>query len=261
MSGDPRTPLDFSRLAATHAADPSPFAAHMAAREAALRSIFGEPEPPDRILTPADPNLALNWPGGGVYAFPPRKGRTAWHYVTHGLSQPHEFETQPTAENVSGFGIELVISTPAAGHWAPDILFNFVAMLLFDESPPNLLPLHRVSGSGPLVVDTDTPLQHILCLTSGDYPSLVRLPGGLFELVHLTGITDGELQRARAWGPGEGGSMILQHVLDELGVGALTDPNRRSLTEADGFEAVWRTTEAALEAEWRQAGWTGQGKA
>ena len=162
---------------------------------------------------------------------------------------------------MSGFGIELVISTPAACAWAPDVLFNLVGMLLFEENPPNLLPLHRVSGSGPLVVDTETPLQHILCLTSAEYPSLIRLPGGLFELVHLTGITDAELQRARAWGPGEGGSMILQRVLEQLGVGTLTDPNRRSVTETPGFEAVWRTTEAALEAEWRPAGWTGQGKA
>jgi hypothetical protein len=153
------------------------------------------------------------------------------------------------------------MSTPDSSAWAADLLFNLVTLLLFDPNPPTLLPLRRVSGGGPLVADTDTPLRHILCVTSADYPSLIRLPGGLCELVHLTGVTDAEVERAKAWGPGEGGSMILQQVLDDLGVGTLTDPARRSLTERDDFEAVWRRTEAVLEAAWRKAGWAGQGKA
>jgi hypothetical protein len=258
---DDREPLDFSRLPALGGDAAAAFAAHMEAREAALKSIFGEQEPPGTILTPVAPSLSLNWPGGGVFPFPPREGRKGWHYVTHGLAQPDHLETPPDEGDVSGLGIELVMSTPAGSAWAPDVLFNLVTLLLFDPNPPTLLPLHRVSGGGPIVEGTDTPLRHILCVTSGDYPSLIRLPGGLCELVHLTGVTDAEVQRAKAWGPGEGGSMILQQVLEELGVGTLTDPDRRSLTERDDFEAVWRKAEASLESAWHQAGWSGQGKA
>ena len=37
------------------------YAAQMAARENALRSIFGPTEPPDSIASPDDPSLFINW--------------------------------------------------------------------------------------------------------------------------------------------------------------------------------------------------------
>jgi hypothetical protein len=42
------------------------YATQMAARERALHTIFGPTEPPDKILSPGDPTLFINWSGGGI---------------------------------------------------------------------------------------------------------------------------------------------------------------------------------------------------
>ena len=53
------------------------YAAQMAARENALHAIFGPTDPPDHILSPGDPNLFINWSGGGIYQYPPHGKRKA----------------------------------------------------------------------------------------------------------------------------------------------------------------------------------------
>lgn len=241
------------------------YAAHMEARERAYRAIFGPSDPPDTILSPGDPNLMINWPGGGVYIFPPRSGRTGWHYVTHGLAQPMEDDlpasTVPDSEDpISGLGIELVISTPDKCSWAPDVLFNLTKYMLFQPGARAILPGHRVPCNGPLVLGTNTPLRHLVGTRSSEYPSDIRLPAGYCWLVHLVGATDDEMGFATRWGPGTGGSEILQEVFLMLGVSYLSNPDRRSLTERTDFIEAWRLTEERLETQWRSNGWNGEGK-
>src|SRR5512140_1787198 len=107
--------LDFSRLPDVSAEHPELsederfYAAHMKAREDALQQIFGDTEPKGQILSPGEPDVVVNWPGGGVHPYAPREGRSGWHYVTHGLAQPfdaEEGEAPPDApeEQPSGFG-------------------------------------------------------------------------------------------------------------------------------------------------------------
>src|SRR5262245_3427407 len=100
------------------------FASLMRAREDALHSIFGHPFPDGNIKV--DPELSFDFPGGGVYSFPPRNDLTEWHYVTSGLSQPlddadEDEKRKPLTERYSGFGIELVISTRQPVNWAVDV--------------------------------------------------------------------------------------------------------------------------------------------
>ena len=241
------------------------YAAHMEARQRAFQTIFGESNPPGMILIPSDPNLTINWPGGGVYVYPPGGDRTGWHYVTHGLAQPmgDDISAEPSPddeEQISGWGIELVLSTPEKNSWAPDVLFNLTKYILFQTSSRVILPGDRIPCNGPLVLGTDTPLRHLIAVRSPEYASNVRLPAGYCWLVHLIGTTNDEIAYANQWGIGTGGTAILEAVFASMGVQCLTDPNRRSLTERAEFKTIWRATQERLESEWRANGWSGEGK-
>ncbi len=263
--------IDFSKLPDVRSEHPEltedgelVYAAHMQARENAYTHIFGKSHPNGNILVPSvDPDLMINWPGGGVYQYEPVDGRTGWHYITHGLSQPDEpnAESEKDPDICSGFGIELVISTPHENYWAPDVLLNMVRYLLFQENSRVILPLDRLPCNGPLVLNTDTKLTHLLAVSSPEYENEIRLPGGRCDLVHMVGVTDAEINYAKEWGPGYGGSEILQKVLERNGVGTLSDPERECLTEVIDFRKIWNETEVELESLWRADGWNGEGKA
>ena len=84
------------------------FSAHMRARELWFREIFGETDPPESIMSPGDPKLSVNWPGGGILRFPPNPDRRHWVFATSGLAQPVHDEEFERSES-SGWGIELVL--------------------------------------------------------------------------------------------------------------------------------------------------------
>lgn len=256
--------LDFSTL--PEVADLHPelnsdelwFAAHMHARESAYLSIFGESEPDGNILSPGDPTLFINWPGGGVFQYPPGQGRRGWNCVTHGLAQPDSpedaAESAADPDGWSGCGIELVISTPDRCHWAPHVLINLVKYLLFQKGARLILPGDRVPCNGPIVLGTNTAIRHVIALLSSEYPHQIRLPAGMCQLVHLVGATDGEIAAAQAWGTGRGGTYILEEVFRRRGVGYITDPTRSCLTLAPDFSSEWLSAQHLLEAKWAQEG-------
>ena len=250
-------PVDFSELPNLDAEHPELseeeriFAAHMAARETALESLFGPTEPPGEIMSPADPNLSVNWPGGGIHQYPPREGRTGWHYVTHGLAQPFDPEEEAAAfsedpDELSGFGLEYVMSSPEANEWAPDVLLSVVGYLLFNEDSRPLVPGARIPFGKAL--SGDGSITHAVALVSTEYEPELILPAGNCTLFHLVGVTDAEVQRAKDAG-GFAGTFVLAGVLDHYGVGVLTDPNRACLTARDDFEEVWQRVLEEVQAQ------------
>jgi hypothetical protein len=229
------------------------FAAHMKAREDAYLYLFGESEPPGQILSPSDPQLTVSWPGGGIYQYPPREGRPAWHYVTHGLAQPFSEEEgkagATVAEAVSGLGVEYVISTAEPAEWAPNLLLDLVRYLLFTEGATAFGPGERIPYSGFEALATpEQPcrLTQLLAVTSAEYPAQLRLPGGFCTLIHFVGVTEDEVTRARNAGRDGFGSFILANVLIELGIGLTTVPARECATEHPLFDDVWAEVEEKM---------------
>lgn len=226
------------------------YAAHMKAREDALHTVFGMPHPKDNIMIPSDPHLSLNWPGGGVYQYRGGDRFAAWHYVTSGLAQPFDDvddADMPEDEQFSGYGCELVLSSPDQNAWAPDVLLNLVRYLLFDENARPLYPGARIPCGGPLVLDSDTKLTHLVARFSPEYESQIRLPAGRCELVHLVGATQAEIDTAKSEGSGSLGSRVLCAVMDTLSVGTTSDPNRECLTTHPRFQAEWERARAEID--------------
>lgn len=233
------------------------YASQMAARENALHSIFGPSDPPDQIMSPRDPNLFVNWPGGGVYQYPPSDKRASWHYVTSGLSQPDtdddgnaEPNVDEDGERYSGFGIELVISTADQVAWAPAVLLNLVKYLLFQENARVILPGDRIPCGGPLVLDTDTQLTFLVATTSDQYETEILLPAGQCHLVHLIGCTQAEIDKALTMGSGTAGSIVLCRVLKEMGVNCDSLPDRHCVTKDAAFAETWQRVQLQCETEW-----------
>ncbi len=252
MSGEP---LDFSKLpdvAKLHPEldeDERAFAAHMKAREDAYAHIFGQTDPPDQILSPSDPDLMINWPGGGVYAFPPRGAREAWHYVTHGLAQPigaPDEEEDEDDEPVSGLGIELVIATPSRSEWAPALLVDCVRYMLFDPNATLIVPGDRMPTRAFSSYAAGTALTHMIATTSDDYDHHILLPAGQCTLVHLVGVTTDEIERAKAMGSGAEGTFVLAEALCALGAGLVTDTARACTTKDPRFDGVWKEASQAV---------------
>jgi hypothetical protein len=252
MSGEP---LDFSKLPDVSKLHPELdederiFAAHMKAREDAYAHIFGQTDPPNQILSPSDPELTINWPGGGVYAFPPRGERSGWHYVTHGLAQPfdgpEDFDEEDEDEPVSGLGIELVISTPSPCDWAPLLLIDCVRYMLFDENASLIVPGDRMPTRAFESYAGGSLLTHMIATTSEEYDHHILLPAGQCTLVHLVGVTAEEVARAKEMKSGDG-TQVLSDVLAELGPGYVTDTKRPCTTQDPRFEKAWNTAAASL---------------
>ena len=248
MTAEDEPPLDFSKLPS--GGERPPFEAHMKAREDAYAAIFGESDPPGQVLSPDDADLAINWPGGGIYVFPPRGDRRGFHYVTHGLSQPLDYPDADAAppsdrERVSGLGCELVIATPDRQKWPAMLLVELVKYLLLNEDAVLILPGDRMPTGAFGKVAPGTQLSHIFATTSGEYASQLLLPGGRCTLVHLVGATAAEIARAKKEG-GAFGTKVLAETLRRLGVGYVTDTARRSATESAGFDAAWREVAARI---------------
>jgi hypothetical protein len=248
--------IDFSRLPDVTEEHPELssdderlFAAHMKAREDAYAHVFGASDPPDQILSPDDPELTINWPGGGIYAFPPRGERRGWHYVTHGLAQPFgpDEPDAPEDERASGLGIELVIATPGPSAWAPSLLVDFVRYLLFQDDAELIVPGDRIPTSAFETYAPGSALSHVIATISPEYEHDIKLPGGRCTLVHLVGVTTDEIARARSVDGGEG-TIAIGEALRRLGPGYVTDTARRCATRDAGFEQAWNEAISSVTA-------------
>ena len=257
--------MDFSALPDVSKTNPEltepgerEYAAQMLARENFLHAVFGQAEPNGNIWSPSDPNLTINWAGGGFYMYP--AASSGYYFVTSGLSQPGP--EQPAQSNekdaFSGLGIELVIQSPDDSKWPFGVLQGLVNYMLFQENARLVMPGDRIPCNGPLVTGSDTDLCYLIAASSDKYETQGRLPAGDVDLVQLIGVTEGEANRAMAWGRGTGGTLILGEVLKRLGVNELTEPTRTCLTLNPEFDAAWSQVTSELEAKWRKNGWDGK---
>lgn len=257
--------MDFSALPDVSETNPEltkpgeiEYAAQMLAREKFLHAVFGQPEPNGNIWSPSDPNLTINWPGGGFYMYPAAAG--GYYFVTSGLSQPAPDQPAQTDEKdvFSGLGIELVILSLEDSKWPFGVLQGLVNYMLFQENAQIVMPGDRIPCNGPLVTGSDTELCYLIAALSDKYETQGRLPAGDVDLVQLIGVTESEAKRAIAWGRGTGGTLILGEVLKRLNVDELTNPNRSCTTLIPEFDAIWTEVKSELEEKWRDNGWDGQ---
>ena len=208
-------------------------AQHMAARERALIRLLGPTDPPNRILVPDDPQLMVNWPGGGIHRWRRQDGVV---FMTHGMSQPQEPDAvvDEPEKFWSGLGLEYAIRVPDTAEWPITVLLHLVRHELFQNQKAPF------SVGATMPTDLGEGITHFFGTYDSQLPHELLLPGGRCSLVSLVGITSEEFRSLRTIEDRRLGAGVLIRTLRHFGVDAVTTKGRGSVTEASDFETVWQ---------------------
>jgi hypothetical protein len=140
----------------------------------------------------------------GVMEFKPTPTRNSWLYVTSGASNPWEAEPQDyRADEYSWLGVEFVIEVPTQVDWPIHALRRLLAYHLlvshghFGDSEP-LNYGHRVPAGGAIDSSVDSKLTVLAITKPSHYESTVQLDSGIFDFLHVVGITEQERDYAKA---------------------------------------------------------------
>ena len=149
-----------------------------------------------------------------------------WHFVSYGLSELYEKETDEP--DVSGFGFELTLrlrrgdeAEPPA--WAVELLQN-LARYVFDTG--NVFEaFHQFDLGGPIARGVDTRLEAVVFARDAELAPLPT-PFGRVELLQVVGVAADEYDLLKDWGT----EPFLQAFAESEPM-LVTDPQRRSLLD------------------------------
>lgn len=144
------------------------------------------------------------WLHLGVLEFEPTATRNSWLYVTSGASNPWETEPQDyQLEEYSWLGVEFVIEAPEQADWPIHVLRRLLAyhLLVSHGRFGDIAPLdygHRVPAGGAVDGSTDSKLTFLAIAKPTHYDATAQLDSGLFDFLHVVGITEQERDYAKA---------------------------------------------------------------
>ena len=119
-----------------------------------------------------------------------------WFFVTFGLTELYEKESDDTA--VSGWGFELTMRTPRADgdeqapEWPRTLLARLGEYVFTSGSPFG--PGHRLDPGGPITGLPNTRLTAVAFTNDPELPS-IKTPNGSVAFLQVVGITAAELER------------------------------------------------------------------
>lgn len=149
------------------------------------------------------------WLFCGVFESPPSGKRTSWLYVTSGLSNPWDDETNPP--DVSGLGCEFVLETTEQSQWAIRRLHELMAYQIllchgrYGEAEPmgwyNRMPLRdSIDYTG------NSEIRNLMLCPPANFPGEFQLDSGEVVLLAVAGITNEE----KAWATQNDGEQLLK---------------------------------------------------
>lgn len=183
-------------------------------------------------LDTSEPIIASDEQQLAILAYGPDPLRPFWTYVTAGLSTPW---LQYGYQEVSGFGIELMVKSPIEAKW-PAQLLRTMAFYVFNHAGV-LSPGVRVSLNGPVDPYSQSELKHAVVWYADEAPEAwYMLPSGGFGIFNVLGITDDEMDFAESIK--DYGTWCIQQAVKNIGHGQVTDPLRPSIMKHENINAV-----------------------
>ncbi len=208
--------------------------------DAALAALYGDLKPFHSAAVP-------HWRAGGSQ---PLDGISAyrndepphWHFVTYGLTELYEKESDEA--EVSGWGFELTLRLARAASeskppsWPMNFLQN-LARYVFQTGNP-FGPGHQMNLNGPIALDHETQIEAVTFAADPTLPAIVT-PNGRVQFLQVVGLTGDEKQAMEDWSTD--GWLELVRGRDPL---LVTDLDRASLL---GDPSVARAVREATERE------------
>ncbi len=148
------------------------------------------------------------WLTHGILESPPNDRHDNWVYITTGLSNPWGVDpAEKRTDPYSGLGVEFFMQTAESAPWAIEVLGTLMAMQILAAQELIAGGLVEAFDRVPLgrTIDKsgDSLIKNLLILPPEHVPAQAQLDSGLFYLLLCVGITDAEVQFARAQdGPG-----------------------------------------------------------
>lgn len=142
-------------------------------------------------------------PLDGISVYRAASPRPHWHYVTYGFSEL--FGKESDDPDVSGFGFELTFRLAMPAGAAPDAvpptwpmnLLQNLARYVF-ASGNAFAQGHHMNANGPIAVDHDTTLRHLVLMEDPQLPPRAT-PHGQLQFLQVIGLTDGEMAAVIRW--------------------------------------------------------------
>lgn len=178
--------------------------------------------------------LGGNDPLDGVEIYSADTPQPHWHYVTYGLTELYEKETE--SPEISGYGFELTFRLKKEGEETPPVwpvsLLQNLARYVFQTG--NVFGAgHHMNLNGPIALEEDTKICAIGFIHDPQLPEM-DTPNGHFEILQVVGLTLDEMEAQMCW-RGENFFALLQK---EISLG-ITDLRRDSLLERPAFHRAW----------------------
>ena len=139
----------------------------------------------------------------GISVYDVKGENPHWHFVTYGLSELYEKESDNPEK--SGYGIELTFrlakdeSETEIPNWAINFLNNlanyiFKTRNVFSEG-------HYLDTNGPIAANSNTNLKAVVFFKDAELNEVYKTPNGSLKFIQVTGITYDELEAVIAWNP------------------------------------------------------------
>ena len=139
----------------------------------------------------------------GISVYDVKGKNPHWHFVTYGLSELYEKESDNLEK--SGYGIELTLrlakeeSETEVPNWAVNFLNNLANYIfktgnVFNEG-------HYLNTNGPIAANSNTNLKAVVFFRDAELNEVYKSPNGSLKFLQVTGITYDELEAAIAWNP------------------------------------------------------------
>jgi hypothetical protein len=206
---------------------------------AALEPLYGDEEP-------LHWGTIVRWrmggpdPLDGVSAHRAEGPPPHWHYVSYGLSELYEKESDDPA--ISGWGMELtfrLVRDPSDGQapvWPVSLMQN-LARYVFESG--NVLAVgDHIDLNGPIALDEPTEIRAV-AFTEDEQLATIDTPHGSITFVQIVGLTMDEYEAAQDWD-----TSALLRVLRSSAPLLVTDLSRTSILDDPATAATIREATA-----------------
>jgi hypothetical protein len=137
---------------------------------------------------------------------------------------------------VSGFGLELMIKSPAEAEWPAQIL-RTMAYYIFNHMG-TLSPSKRLALNSSIVAGGDSLLRNVLIWYADEAPDCwYQLPAGGFGIFAAIGVSDDEMRLTESMHE-EYGTWCMLQILRRLGINQVTDPDRASIFVRESISSI-----------------------